>query len=203
MLIVIRAHIKRGIVSDYVLRTILAIREAGWYQPDELIWLKPDAPPLGSKQRPRRTWEHILWFAKHKHPYATCSETDSNVILAYTGGMDRGIMHPALYPPALVWQLLLRYARPGSLVIDPWAGSGTTCLVAQSLNYQTVGIDLKPEYVELANHRLQNEQKYAPGAGWERIRKWEANRQNKEAIEITSRRSLTDQGFPRQPKRSF
>ena len=44
-------------LSDYVLRTRLALREAGWHECEELIWLKPDAPPLGSKLRPRRAWE--------------------------------------------------------------------------------------------------------------------------------------------------
>ena len=44
-------------LSDYVLRTRLGLREAGWHECEELIWLKPDAPPLGSLKRPRRTWE--------------------------------------------------------------------------------------------------------------------------------------------------
>jgi DNA modification methylase len=68
-LIVIRAHVQDGIVSDYVLRTRLALREDGWCECEELIWLKPDAPPLGSKERPRRTWEQILWFSKTPKPF--------------------------------------------------------------------------------------------------------------------------------------
>jgi DNA modification methylase len=69
VLIVIRSHVKDGVVSDYVLRTRLALREDRWNECEELIWLKPDGPPLGSKQRPRRTWEHILWFSKSRKPY--------------------------------------------------------------------------------------------------------------------------------------
>jgi len=69
VLMVIRSHVRDGVVSDYVLRTRLAIRESGWIEPEELIWLKPDAPPLGSKQRPRRTWEHILWFSRTPKPF--------------------------------------------------------------------------------------------------------------------------------------
>ena len=46
--LVIRPHLRDGILSDYVLRTRLALREAGWHECEELIWLKPDAPPLGS-----------------------------------------------------------------------------------------------------------------------------------------------------------
>ena len=46
VLLVIRSHVRDGVVSDYVLRTRLALREDGWKEPEELIWWKPDAPPL-------------------------------------------------------------------------------------------------------------------------------------------------------------
>ena len=46
--IVIRPHVRDGVLSDYLLQTRLAVREAGWHECEELIWLKPDAPPLGS-----------------------------------------------------------------------------------------------------------------------------------------------------------
>jgi DNA modification methylase len=67
--LVIRPHVRDGVLSDYVLRTRLALREAGWHECEELIWLKPDAPPLGSLKRPRRTWESILWFSRSTQPY--------------------------------------------------------------------------------------------------------------------------------------
>ena len=65
----IRPHISNGEISDYVLRTRLAIRESGWAECEELIWIKPDSPPLGSTKRPRRAWESILWFSKTGRPY--------------------------------------------------------------------------------------------------------------------------------------
>jgi DNA modification methylase len=84
--LVIRPHLRAGIQSDYVLRTRLAVREAGWHECEELIWLKPGAPPLGSKLRPRRAWESILWFSQCAQPYAdlkACgNESDS---LGFTG----------------------------------------------------------------------------------------------------------------------
>ena len=73
VLIVIRPHLKRGVISDYVLRTRLALREDGWCENEELIWLKPSAPPIGSTKRPRRAWESILWFSKTGNPY--CNPT--------------------------------------------------------------------------------------------------------------------------------
>lgn len=67
--IVIRPHIRKGQISDYVLRTRLAMREAGWCEAEELIWIKPDSPPLGHIGRPRRAWESILWFSKSNKPF--------------------------------------------------------------------------------------------------------------------------------------
>lgn len=64
VLVVIRPHIRDGTLSDYILRTRLAVRAAGWAELDELIWVKPDAPPLGRVDRPRRSWESILWFGR-------------------------------------------------------------------------------------------------------------------------------------------
>jgi DNA modification methylase len=69
VLIVIRPHLRDGVISDYVLRTRLALRESGWHECEELIWFKPNAPPLGSLRRPRRTWESVLWFSKSPQPY--------------------------------------------------------------------------------------------------------------------------------------
>lgn len=66
--IVIRPHIHNGQISDYVLRTRLELRKT-WIEAEELIWIKPNSPPLGHIKRPRRAWEHILWFSKTNQPF--------------------------------------------------------------------------------------------------------------------------------------
>ena len=68
--IVIRPHVRDGVLSDYVLRTRLALREAGWHECEELIWVKPNAPPLGSKLRLDVPGRAILWFSRCAQPYA-------------------------------------------------------------------------------------------------------------------------------------
>lgn len=65
----IRPHVRNGQISDYTLRTRLALREAGWCEVDELIWHK-SGPPLGHPKRPRRSWESLHWFALHGRPFA-------------------------------------------------------------------------------------------------------------------------------------
>lgn len=66
----IRPHIRNGQISDYVLRTRLSLREAGWAELEELIWNKKGGAPLGSIHRPRRSWESLLWFGKHGRAYS-------------------------------------------------------------------------------------------------------------------------------------
>lgn len=70
VIINISPHNRGGNLADYVLRTRLALRDFGWVEPDELIWHKPNAFPTGRPDRPRRAWEHLLWFGKGKQTYA-------------------------------------------------------------------------------------------------------------------------------------
>ncbi len=62
---VIRSHVRNGSVSPYLLKTRDLLHRNGWYEPEELIWEKTNSPPVGHKKRPRRAWEHILWFSRH------------------------------------------------------------------------------------------------------------------------------------------
>lgn len=70
IIINISPHIKNGELSDYVLRTRLAVREDGWKEVGEMIWHKPNGMPTGSRFKPRRSWESLLWYGKHGQPYS-------------------------------------------------------------------------------------------------------------------------------------
>jgi site-specific DNA-methyltransferase (adenine-specific) len=63
--------------------------------------------------------------------------------------------HFAVYPEKLVEQMLLAGCPEGGVVLDPFAGAGTTCVVAQKTNRNFVGVELNPKYVEIAENRLQ------------------------------------------------
>jgi site-specific DNA-methyltransferase (adenine-specific) len=65
----IRPHVRNGQISDYTLRTRLALREDGWAEVEELIWHKKGGAPLGAVRRPRRSWESLHWFAQHGRPF--------------------------------------------------------------------------------------------------------------------------------------
>ena len=66
---------------------------------------------------------------------------------------DREI-HPAVFPIALPSKCIKLFTHKGELVLDPFAGVGTTLIAAKDLSRNAVGFDLKKEYVAFANRRL-------------------------------------------------
>jgi len=97
VIINIRPHVRNGQISDYTLRTRLALREAGWCEIDELIWHKPASAPLGHIGRPRRSWESLHWFATHGKPFADPKAGGAPVVRAdaVAGGRNGSHIHVA------------------------------------------------------------------------------------------------------------
>lgn len=62
--------------------------------------------------------------------------------------------HPAIFPTFVAERLIRIFTKEGDLVLDPMVGVGTTCVVAKSLNRNSIGIDLSSEYCEIAKSRL-------------------------------------------------
>ena len=65
--------------------------------------------------------------------------------------------HPAVMPEALARFFVLAAAPPRGVVLDPFAGSGTTVLVARQLDRRSGGLDLHAGYVSLAQERLASD----------------------------------------------
>jgi DNA modification methylase len=65
--------------------------------------------------------------------------------------------HFATFPPKLIEPCILAGAPAGGVVLDPFAGSGTTLMVAQQLGRQGVGIELNEQYIALALDRTRQE----------------------------------------------
>jgi DNA modification methylase len=64
------------------------------------------------------------------------------------------IKHYAMFPTKLVRRGLLAGCPKGGLVLDPFAGAGTTLFVARRLGYHYLGIEMNPQNVEIAKKRL-------------------------------------------------
>ncbi|MHB0976158.1 MAG: DNA-methyltransferase [Candidatus Aquicultorales bacterium] len=63
--------------------------------------------------------------------------------------------HPAPYPIELADRLVRMFSFYGDTVLDPFSGSGTTMLAAAKAHRNSIGIEVEPEYLEMARRRLE------------------------------------------------
>ena len=62
--------------------------------------------------------------------------------------------HPAIFPEKIAYDHIVSWSNEGDTVLDCFLGSGTTGKVAKQLNRQFIGIEINPEYLEIAKKRI-------------------------------------------------
>lgn len=65
--------------------------------------------------------------------------------------------HLSVKPVRLMRHLISIFSKPGQTVLDPFLGSGTTAVAAQQLHRSCIGIEINPDYIEIAKRRLREE----------------------------------------------
>lgn len=143
-----------------------ALQADGWYLRTDIIWHKPNGQPESVKDRPTRAHEYVFLLSKSErylYDWEALKEPTTNG----TGARSRRSVwsintepyrgaHFAVFPPELVRLCILGGSARGDLVLDPFLGSGTTGMVALQEGRGFVGMELKPEYAELARERILN-----------------------------------------------
>lgn len=132
----------------------------GW----RLANLRPQFEPILWFQRPYKTGGTITnnvlkygvgaWNEKAMTRYNTANaEPFSNIISVNTTKDDSGY-HPTQKPLNLMKLLIDLTTKKGQLVLDPFMGSGTTCIAAKELQRKYVGIEINKKYFKEARKRL-------------------------------------------------
>ncbi|MEX0975291.1 MAG: site-specific DNA-methyltransferase [Bacillota bacterium] len=140
-------------------RIAFALQEDGWYLRSDTIWEKPNAQPESVKDRPTKCHEYIFLLSKsEKYHY------DWAAIVEPNGRNKRSVWHVntqpftdahfATFPEKLIEPCILAGSRPGDFVLDPFFGSGTVGVVCGQLQRKYIGIELNPDYIEIAEKRL-------------------------------------------------
>lgn len=120
-------------------------------------WLSAKAPRL------RDIHEYLLVFAKQSYSRPDKGESDiqAEEFMAATLSIweippesARRVGHPAPFPIELAARVIKLYSYKNDVVLDPFMGSGTTCLAARTLGRNYVGYDISPEYCTIAEARL-------------------------------------------------
>lgn len=94
--------------------------------------------------------------------------------------MPENTEHPTQKPEKLIAKLILASSPPGAVILDPFAGSGTTAVTAKKLQRNFIAIEAEAEYCAIAQKRLavadtdKSIQGYVNGVFWERnTLKWQ------------------------------
>ena len=121
-------------------------------------WLSASNPAL------RDVHEYILVFSKgtmRRQGDGKESTISRDEFLEYTKSLwtfptesAKRVGHPAPFPVELPYRLIQLYTFEGDVVLDPFCGSGTTCVAALKTNRHYIGFDNNLEYVELAERRI-------------------------------------------------
>jgi site-specific DNA-methyltransferase (cytosine-N4-specific) len=145
-------------------RVAFALQKDGWYLRSDIIWHKPNVQPESVKDRPTRSHEYLFLFSKSKDYFydyeASREPTNGN-----HGQRNRRTVwsinteskhppHLAVFPPELVELCILTGSKPRDMILDPFMGSGTVGEVCRLKKRKFIGIEIKPEYVEMARVRI-------------------------------------------------
>lgn len=152
-----------GTVHVYPL-IALAMLKANLTILNDIVWEKTNPPPnLGCRCFTHAS-EIILWASKgkgHTFNYETMKEINGGKQMRSVWRMAAASQrekaygkHPTQKPVALVERCLIASSSPGDIVLDPFAGSGTTAVAASRLGLRSLNIEQDPEYLDLAYKRL-------------------------------------------------
>ncbi len=153
------------------------MQKIGFLMRGEILWDK------GSSASPSTAWgtylkannpvlrdihEYILVYCKdsftRQNPYRRKSTITREQFLEYTKSIWRfsaeratKVGHPAPFPIELPLRLIQLYTFEDEIILDPFVGSGSTCVAALKANRKYIGYDIDKQYCELAERRILSE----------------------------------------------
>ena len=125
-------------------------------------WMSASNPVL------RDIHEYILVFSKDSYSKNksqikkdTIKRDDfiqsTKSIWTFPAANAKQIGHPAPFPIELPHRLINLYSYEEDVILDPFCGSGTTCIAASNNNRSYIGYDINQDYIDLAEKRIYNE----------------------------------------------
>lgn len=112
----------------------------GWILEDILIWYKPNHMPSSIKNRFSNTYEPIFVFSKQKNNYyRTHKKLSKHSTVLKIKLQTTPYNHMAVYPEKLVEALLCFGIPKDGVILDPFAGSGTTGKACTNINASSLG----------------------------------------------------------------
>jgi len=157
-------------LHSYIIEDMLGI---GYLMRGEILWDKGAGAGVStawgsykSAQNPtlRDTHEYILVFSKEtfrlerngKENTITGEEFRefTKSIWRFQPESARRVKHPAPFPEELPYRLIQLYTFKKDVILDPFCGSGTTCIAALGADRHFIGFDIDKQYMSIAKERI-------------------------------------------------
>lgn len=118
------------------------------------VWVKANPTPQLSGDRPAHGWESIAYMHRDdRRSKWNGGGRHGNFYAPIDGGQG----HPTAKPLPMVADWVRLFTNPGDLILDPFAGSGTTLRAAKDEGRRAIGVELDEAYCEVIAKRLSQD----------------------------------------------
>jgi len=161
------------VIGSYhnIFRVGTVLQDLGFWVLNDVIWRKTNPMPNFRGRRFTNAHETLIWAAREpnakgytfNYEALKAGNEDIQVRSDWTLPLCTGEerlkqdgkkLHPTQKPEALIARAILAASRPDDLVLDPFAGTGTTGAVAKRLRRRFVGIEREATYARAAEERI-------------------------------------------------
>lgn len=146
-------------------RFAIAMQDHGWLIRNDNVWVKPNPIPDQVRDRCSISHEYVFhmtrerWYYFDREPVGRISSTGKSIMPpldTWTVPPSRRTgKHRAAFSEDLVRIPVLTTTPHGGIVLDPFAGSGTTLSFAKKNGFRSIGIDLNKSYCDESVERLK------------------------------------------------
>ena len=161
-----------------IFRVGTILQDTGFWILNDIIWIKTNPMPNFRGTRFNNAHETLIWATKSKASkytfhYRTMKgfnddlQMRSDWLIPICQGSERvkengQKAHSTQKPEELLYRIILATSNPGDLVLDPFAGTGTTAAVAKKLGRNYIGFERELSYVSLAMERVERAEPVNP-----------------------------------------
>lgn len=162
-----------------IFRVGAIMQDLGFWILNTVTWFRPNAMPNFRGRRLKNDVEFVIWAKRSEKARYTFNHY---VMKQFNDGKQLGSvwtipvcngperlrdargrrLHPTQKPEALLERIILASSRVGSVVLDPFVGTGTTAAVARRLRRHWIGIEKEERYVQAARQRVEAVQPLPP-----------------------------------------
>jgi len=152
------------------------MQDLGYWILNDVIWIKTNPMPNFKGTRFNNAHETLIWASKNKDSKYTFNyktmkaynddlQMRSDWHIPICQGKERIKVngqkaHPTQKPEALLYRIIIATSKPSDIVLDPFAGTGTTLVVAKKLGRRFIGIEKEEFYVNICKKRLEETNSY-------------------------------------------